>query len=274
MTDHDDVPTIHTLKTDAAEAWTHDRKTVLDLAAVNENRKAESPFPHSRTLLHVGIGIVVVLILGVGGYFGFQYLNRPIPIVIPPRPTPIISGDADSTIMLTNDQSTDLLANIQELQRSRLPDGSLREVVLSFGEGDTTQYADRSKLLSMLGIAIPQDLESSLTNRATFFLYYGEDDGVAFVFETTDARSALSGLLAWENTLLPTLSRVFQVRAPVSAYDYRDELLNNIDIRHARTAAGEAFGGHAIVSGKIIVVASSDAALSRVLNRVLNGPVQ
>ena len=274
VTDNDQVPSIHTLKTDAAHAWTSEKKTVLDLAAANENRRAESPIPNNHNVLRVVILVFFVSLLAAGGYFGYRYATRPDPIVIPPRPTPIVSGDADSTITLSSEQSAELTSRIRDLQKTRLAPGSLREVAVSFGADETTRYANRTTLLRLLGLSIPRELDASLSERFTLFLYYGAEDGMSFVFESTDARESFAGLLAWENSLLPSLASAFGTRAPLSAYDYRDELENNIDIRRARGSLGETFGGHAIVSGRIVVIASSEAALSRTLARVLQGPVQ
>lgn len=274
MTSEENVPTIHTLKTDAATAWTRDRKTILDLAAANEDRKANTPIPnphHALRIFGVVVGIFLTLAIGYGTYW---YITRPEPIIIPPRPTPILSGDADSTVSLESEDASLFRAALRDMQKTRLADGALREVAVSFGEGANIRYADRTTLTTLSGLNIPSELSSVLSNRATLLLHYGKEDGVVLIFETTDARAALAGLLAWEDSLLPHFASAFGTRAPVSAYDFKDVLMKNIDTRIATTLSGEQFGGHFIVSGKTVIVASSYEALLRVLDRALTGPIQ
>lgn len=273
MTDNK-VPTIHTLKTDAASAWTHEQKTVLDLAAASENRRAEQPIEAPNHTLGIILGVVGIVVLALAIYGVYWYTNRPVPIIVPPRPTPILSGDVDSTIALQTEDSAAALTALRDLRKTRLGEGQLREIAVSIEEGASLHYADRATMLKLFGLSLPSELTSSLTHRMTLMLHYGVEDGVVLILETTDARSAFAGLLVWESSLLPNLSTQFGTRPPVSAYAFKDVLTKNIDTRTAVTGAGEQFGGYFIVSGKTVIIASSHEALLRALDRALKGPIQ
>jgi len=268
------VPTIHTLKTDAASAWTHEQKTILDLAAANEDRKASQPIETPNHTLGIVLGVFGLIVLGLAIYGFYWYTNRPVPVVVPPRPVPILSGDVDSTIALPTEDGTAALTAIRDLRKTRLGEGQLREVAVSIGEGANLHYADRESMLRLFGLSLPSELTSSLTRRMTLMLHYGTEDGVVLILETTDARAAFAGLLAWESSLLPNLSSQFGTRSPVSAYVFKDILTKNIDTRTAITGAGEQFGGYFIMSGKTVIIASSHEALLRALDRALQGPIQ
>lgn|GEM_PF-6335234 len=273
MTDNN-VPTIHTLKTDAASAWTHEQKTILDLAAANEDRKASQPIETPNHTLGIVLGVIGAIVLGLAIYGLYWYTHRPVPVIIPPRPTPILSGDVDSTITLNTEDPATALTAIRDLRKTRLGEGQLREVAVSIGEGANLRYTNRADILRLFGLSVPSELASVLTNRMTLMLHYGSEDGVVLIFETTDARAAFAGLLVWESSLLPNLSAQFGTRSPVSAYIFKDVLTKNIDTRTAVTGAGEQFGGYFIMSGKTVIVASSHEALLRALDRALQGPIQ
>lgn len=205
-----ELPSIHTLKSDAAEALNRRDMTVFDLAAREDERRAsdaelrpQSPWP--RRILIIVTVIVASGLLATAAYVGYNKYVVEVPPISPAAPKSIVAANAETALRVTSGDRTGLRDAISAARQERLATRELRYLPLFIENfGANAEAASATDFFDIANIRPPGAFVERLTGTwGMYTLYIAEGSELAFIFEIrNDASDRLRETLhAWEDTL-------------------------------------------------------------------------
>jgi len=275
---------IRTMKSDADELVKKEQSSFIDLVAEQakaRERGGPSGPPirigpaHKKSRAKIIFTVVTVILLAAGGGSAYFFLSKeegvePKPIVRPgpeiPRPT--INAQKTSAITIQEDDRTGLLSEMSGgLLRSRNDTNFWYLPVLVTNSGRDTHIATPRELFQTLRISVPsEDFWGGIEN--TFNLYvYGED--FIFIFPVRQEPKVKGAMLAWERILPQQFATIIR-GAGASPRTFEDKIIKNIDVRIAQFSETQGRAvAWAVVSGKFLALATSEAAIRAVIDRLV-----
>ncbi|PIR88930.1 MAG: hypothetical protein COU07_03470 [Candidatus Harrisonbacteria bacterium CG10_big_fil_rev_8_21_14_0_10_40_38] len=211
-----------------------------------------------------------VVIIGVGllGYFVVGPLLFPETAVVEsPKPTPteqamvhntylLGQSDASSEVRLSNILSATISTNLQAISVTKLPSGSLQEIVVKDSAGSQVPWS--SYLSAYLPALAADQIKNWFENDFTAFLYY-TDDGVwpgyiAKVKNGVNIDEVKSNMNAMESADLSG----FYLANPGNGQDFKSGQLNSFQTRYKVFSEKGASFNYAFVNNYLVISTSFD----------------
>lgn len=269
--------------------------TVTVLAAEQDAGPHESvvdthPAERSHTLWYIAAGIALILISGVGVYVAYsRYLAPPAPVVVTPTTVAPIFVDSTQTISGTG---ATLLRAVTESVAEPLPVNTVKQLRL-----DPPTESDN--LFASLGLPIPGIIlrNSNATGNMAGVVRTSSGQSPFFILSVSSYSTTFSGMLSWESFMQRDINALFPLypapaptvasSSPMTATSsprtasttpvtpsvkegFRDEVVNNHDVRIYRDALGRSIIVYGYWDQTIMIIARDPAAFSEILVRLAN----
>lgn len=281
---------IHTYKSDFADhAQSQDASTLSVIAAeADAGRtarvifKEKKPFP-------LGALVSVLFILAGGGALFFAYYtisNQP-PSFFPLRVPALIASDERRELVTQN-----LLSELSEVGKEPLPEGNVRVVYTTIAT--TTESGvlrslpqNGGALISALALPMPDILARSIREESTVgIIRAGEEQAVFFILRVDSFERSFAGMLEWESRIASDLALLYEpypletessstTTAPVEATiansltsGFKDEVVQNRDVRVLRDEEGRAVLLYGFRDKETLIIARNEASYLSLVERM------
>ena len=266
------------MRSDAQEVLHDQKSSFLDLfeKQSGQKQKGQSPLkpPTSsglkakRILKKTLMSILVLVIVGGGGYGAYTFLQEKRDAAIPRDPNiprPWLTNFDTESITVEPDDRTGLLNALDKQARS---DEFLYTPIIIKDFNIKTRLAGPEEFFSFLQISPPQDFFQSLTGRWNL---YAAKEGLVFIFETGDGLQTWGSMLGWERTIAQDL-RQFVTNDDISKF--RDRVIKNNDARVRQFFNVQRdFLGYSLILRRFLILSTSESALEEVVERMLALPI-
>ena len=291
------LPRIRTYEGDVAETLAH-RHVSATTVALAENKKSGvgerlgsptisgAPTHTLRNAIFSILSITLVAGGAIGGYY--LYGQSPLAASTPVSTsnsntltTSLIQADSSSLIKTDNLSAGTILAAIKaEIAKSQAP-GTIKEIILVNTASDgTISRLPIGELLSTFAIPAPNLLSRTLTNQ--WMLGVSTDSSgqkTPFVIVTTNFfQNAFAGMLQWESSMASDLAPYLNLNTQVSSSaplnnplangSFRDEIVQNKDVRAFVTKNGETAFVYSFLDNNTLAITGNDQALSQIISRL------
>ena len=270
---NDSVKGIRTFEDDIANYTKEKNFSILDIAAEEakvrglsfENPEERNSFLNFRKIIFI---FVAVLLVSVGGYFGFV------------KPLLKRSDVADNFIQITQgpiltDQKVEIIASQDKKEvfkrdlESAMEDGergAFSEISVVKISGERKTSLTKDEFLFMLGVSMPQGLKDYLEKDFMLLSFGGTDNSPILVFKSKSYTYVFSEMLKWEKSLTDDLKAIFPNNSLISNDYFADKYIQNHDARIAEKD-GQIDLAYAFIDRKYLVIANSQEALSEIFRR-------
>ena len=270
---NDSVKGIRTFEDDIAEYTKEKNFSILDIAAEEakvrglsfENPEERNSFLNFRKIIFI---FVAVLLVSVGGYFGFV------------KPLLKRSDVADNFIQITQgpiltDQKVEIIASQDKKEvfkrdlESAMEDGergAFSEISVVKISGERKTSLTKDEFLFMLGVSMPQGLKDYLEKDFMLLSFGGTDNSPILVFKSKSYTYVFSEMLKWEKNLTDDLKAIFPNDSLIGNDSFADKYIQNHDARVAEKD-GEIDLAYAFIDRKYLIIANSQEALSEIFRR-------
>lgn len=255
-------------------------------------KKTEEPLPttHSRsTVLYTIVGIVLLLAGGSGVYIAYtNYASSLVSNIIAPTISAPISVDEREQV---SGVGTTLLQAIVQSNTRGLAPNTIR--LLYTNSATTTD----NSIFSAIRIPAPDILLRNINangSMAGIVNVGGTSQSPFFILSVTSYSSTFSGMLSWEPSMPNDLAGLFPTYAENSvmqtasttatttipspskkvAIGFRDEVVDNHDIRIYRDAAGRSIILYGYWNQTTLVIARDPSSFDKIINRLATSQAQ
>ncbi len=233
---------------------------------------------------YIAAGIILLVAGSVGVYFAYsRYLVALAPVNIAPAASAPIFVDARESVSGTG---TALTQEIEQSTKSPLAPNTVRLLTLAAATATST-----TDVFSALGTNAPGILLRNLNATGDMAGVVNTSSGQSpfFILSVDSYSSTFSGMLSWEPTMQSDLGALFPLYpAPAEATTsaskaatatatpssknqtggFRDEVVNNHDVRVYRDAAGRSILLYGYWDQATLVIARDPAAFAEILGRL------
>ena len=284
--DQKEIPKIRTFKTDAEIFMKEKKISQLDVArgAYVAGRDSFQTAPASKFSYKMIIfAAAAVLIIGLAGYFAFRLffpaattpaaeISKPFANFLPVEDQKIIAFSESNPGALSSALLAQRAENLRFDTIVYLPIRTLKKT----GE---EKFASAGEFIGFLNWQAPKEfLENLEPDFNTLAVYNQNSRDIAIIFKVKNFASALSSLLAWEKIIWFDW-KPFLADADIkniSQFSFADDLIKNNDARVLKnsppTGGGKIILGYAIFNHQYVIVSTSRAALSTILDRLIALP--
>jgi len=297
---------IHTFSSDFANRIDADRASTFSVLAAQADAGSTVPArrasPSRRNVLLTAAGILLLLLAGGLSYGAYRYMAAKNTVVTVPSTPALISADEHASFTGEGNQlATQMATNMQ----SPLPEGGVRVYFLSVSSttptGQITEELPGGYVLGALQLSAPDILVRNIGKESTLgAVGAGGSTSLFMIFSVLSYERTFAGMLAWEPTILSSLSQFYleyplppapaptiatttklvkgkrviattTIEAPAPVYtppQFTDEVTANHNVRALKDAYGNTVLLYGYTDKQTLVVARNEAAFAIVLNRL------
>lgn len=219
------------------------------------------------------IVILVIIALGIAGYYYLTVLKAPEVAPEPNTPTSFIPTEHISVLRIAPNDAGGLLRSIELARDAQSPTGSLVYLPVRVDFTATSSaFLVGDEFTELLSLDTPINLSRTLQSQ--WGLYQMHNIGSvssALLFSVNNPERAFAGLLDWEETIIDRFDPLFGIGEGATT-SFNDVLIDNIDTRIA-TASTTSFA-HGVFGGRIAIIASDEKMLREMLARLIAGPLR
>ncbi len=268
------VRSLRTFRGDVEDIVRDQRTSVISIAAAESERRSQVrgmalTEPRQRSWRGMLIGISVgLLLLGVASLAV---------ALLPKSPDSVIEDLDVPSFFFVEDQKTGdvgtrqekvLLAALAEERASvALPLGSVRQLVLTTTASTTSVLPARDFLLR-LGGHIPASLPRVSLPAFMLGTHVFDGNQPLLLFKVDPYEQAFAAMLEWEPYLLIDLAPFFPSDATTTVASFKDEILDNKNVRVARAASGKAIALYSFLDRGTLLITTNEHTLREVLGRL------
>jgi hypothetical protein len=247
---------------------------VTVLAAEQDAAKIEvhPPLKHSRSnVLYTIVGIILIVAGGTGVYFAYtQYAKSLAPIILAPTISAPIFVDEREQI---SGVGPILLQAIEQSVTKQLAPNTIR---LLYTTSATT--TDES-IFSALQEPAPDVLLRNINANDSMagVVNVGGAQSPFFILSVGSYSGTFSGMLSWESSMPNDLGKLFPPYANASTTStagFRDEVVDNHDVRTYRDTAGRSILLYGYWNQATLVIARDPSSFTEILNRLASSQAQ
>ena len=278
-----ELPRLHTMKDDAARYLKDRNISFLDLVAKEHEYAQEHPEKfeyHERVMEQVWfrgvVGFVSVVLVAVLGYAAYVFLltRNTLPDTESAPARSFIQVEEREIITVRDSDRAGLLSKLEAARRDRLPSRSIKHVVARVESfGGESRFASAADFFKILDFKPPSSITQNIHDKFDILIYYRSDGAdVGFVFDAKDYERVLSGMLAWENTILLDFRNLYfdnAVTQPLHLFS--DKITRNIDVRSIELAEGQTFS-YGFFTQRFLVISTSENFMDVIIGRLLAAP--
>lgn len=215
-------------------------------------------------VLKLAVILVVVLVIGAGGFFAYnRYFTSP-PIsdddaIVLPDDT---ISDSESLIPVSGTIQISLAAdsNLAETLKSNLSQSIIEKGTFNDISIDLEGAPLSSKtFLNLLNLRIPSELESALTGKFTFFVY-SHGDKLRYGLAMKTGSDISSQLLAWESKMFQDLSSLYIGSSPqMIKNEFKNNTSYSASIRYLNLPESDTSLDYSLRNDLLIITTSKDS---------------
>lgn len=269
-------PSVHTLKTDAAELLKKEKLSFLDLLSREKrHQKVEEEFMASPKRGHKTflVFVIVVALFALVGLSFWLILKEPKLVITPSIPQSIFVPTETNIIRIRSDDHVGFLEELRRLKKERVGVKQLRYLPVEIVNFDgTAHFADPLDFFSLAELSPPTDFTNSLGSKWALYLYSRlEGEDVVLVFEVLNKDRAFEGIFSWERDLIHEFAQFLALPPPGGLHFFEDKVIKNLDSRLLTFGDPNNIIGYTIVGGRLVVMATSLEALEETIERFALG---
>ena len=277
---------VHTFKDDVQNLVRNRKTSLTRIAAMESNRRSkESDAPEVETsnkkVIVIGLIILFVIILGVfglGSYYAYQ-LNTSTESIPQVEPS-FIFTEARERVDITDKNARSIVELLASVRRNTFFSlGSMIELyvteTIQINEStENTEHIGSQGFLQSINASVPATFIQTLGTDYVLGIHV-IDENVPFIVLTTQSYGhAFAGMLQWENNmeedLLPFFSPNAEFIKPAvaeSSNSFKDEVIENLDVRILRDTDDEIRVVYAFVDRKTVLITTDIRTLTELANR-------
>ena len=240
-----------------------------------------SPASHKNVLI-IGISFALVVIgaLSIGGVWYYSQLqNNKLPTVVV-RDVALLPYDQESPIKISHGDKQEILDGINLARTNKYEkDTSFISLPMFRQIGTTTAPLITSDLLSLFSSRASDSLVRSLDPRFMFGLSVHNGLQPFLVLRTDSFNTAYAGMLDWETKMTDDIGDLFFTKAEMldgatttvtiaDSLQFKDEIVNNKDVRSVRTKSGKLLMYYSFVNDKLLLLGKDFETIDEVSKRL------
>lgn len=265
----------------AEEKRRRGRRKDVDLDDLNKKKRS----PIARLGRGVVITISFLLFLGGGSIITFLVLNQQgdgpadSSITVPVRP---IFTEEERTIPLSSTRKEELVELVgTRIQGASLKINAIEEIIFTTKERvsqpDSIETIERSRplslteILSIIESETPPSLLRAWSDEYLFGIHTFTTNNPFLIVTVTDFPNTVSGMLAWEPSMLDDLSALFGIRRESGVFRtarFVDDVIRNQDVRVVRNEKGDIIMLYTFADLETLIITVHDITLDELLKRV------
>ena len=272
-------PSIHQLRTfkmDAEEAVRYNNVSASDIAIAEQKKREMTPIEYSNgeksmLPLILSIALVLLLALGVGGYF---YLRGQSVTTVSKQTSSIRSIIAYNKVVTVPFNSGDTVI-AQVAESAKKISGNVGDVVFIAVPDTGTTTKQISSARAVAGTKAPEKLIRSLRDEYMFGVHIFDGPAPFVILKTSFFQNAFPGMLEWEkdmrNGLLPLIKIGRPSIEPISTNTdiFRDRVISNKDVRELTDSSGNTIVMYTFADKDTILVTTNEKSLRELLDKIL-----
>ena len=260
-------------------------KIAMAEAQKREREKDEfeetSPASHKNVLI-IGLSVALVVIgaLSIGGvwYYG-KLQNDKLPTVVI-HDAALLPYDQEFPIKISRGDKQEILDGINLAKANKYEkDTSFISLPMTSQAGTTTAPITTSNLLNLFSSRASDSLVRSLDPRFMFGLSVHNGLQPFLVLRTDSFNSAYAGMLDWETKMTDDIGDLFFTKtemldgatttvAVANSLQFKDEIVNNRDVRSLRTKSGKLLMYYSFVNDKLLLLGKDFETIDEVSKRL------
>ncbi|MBX4210955.1 hypothetical protein KW783_03225 [Candidatus Parcubacteria bacterium] len=208
---------------------------------------------------------------GVGTLAFFVYVTEhPEPVKVTPVDT--VAGFTIKKISidgLTRVKFTDAMK--AETLTAKDPSGFVRLSLVQTNATDPTKkdVVTAEKMMTLMAPAAPSYLVRALSDEYTIGVRIGDTNSMFLILSTDSFDNSFAGMLEWEKNMSRDLAFMSQKTLPENL-GFKDIVIRNKDVRVLYDSIGAPFLLYSFIDKKTIVIATDDATLNDVSQKLIN----
>lgn len=217
-------------------------------------------------VLKLAVILVVVLVIGAGGFFAYNryFTSSPISddntVVLPDDTIPVVVSEPLIPVSGTIQISLAADSNLAETLKSNLSQSIIEEGTFNDISIDLDGASLSSKtFLNLLDLRIPSELESALTGEFTFFVY-SHGDKLRYGLAMKTGSDVSSQLLAWESKMFQDLSSLYIGSSPqMIKNEFKNNTSYSASIRYLNLPETDTSLDYSLRNDLLIITTSKDS---------------
>lgn len=230
--------------------------------------------PYLKMALWGGAAVLFVVAIAGGAYFVFSAKKTASSTATPRTPQALIRADHEKIIAWKGGTETILIALRSALVTPQIS-GEFIYLPATKTENGQEQFLNSTELLQNAGVKIPQNLTDNLTGYPTLGVLdtLGRNETV-FLSPISDYERVFAALLRWEPAMLTDYQAIIPQDKNLNTGKtaFEDTVIKNNDARALKNVENEIVLAYTIFNRKILIIASSKAAMEQVLERLISSP--
>jgi hypothetical protein len=285
------LPVLKTFKSDVAEAVKKDNVSIVKMALAESKKRqssayleeAVSPFSKKNFTLIISSVAIILISLGILGFFYMSKKNEGVPIVPETVARDIIFSETEKDVPIT-DLDLKKIANVINREREvQLTLGSIEKLNFTSGESGTT--VNTETFMNFLHTRIPGNLLRSFNSQFFFGLHAFTQNDPFMIIPVIAYEAAYSGMLEWEKNIKDDIGALFITPQPTSTsletasstattttavrqLVFQDLVIENKDTRALIDPTGKLLMFYSFVDKSTLVIANNPDSFREVIIRL------
>src|SRR3989344_1952669 len=289
MADEREIPKIRTMRGDAEELIKERQVSRLDIATkqyVSQNRAgAVFSAAAGRFLKKAAIYFVILLLLGAGGYFGYQkwlqMREGADAISEAPKPFPkMIAADEQKISAFREALPGELTAKINEERKRLLRFGTIVYLPVKIDQKTGGEkFIDSGEFVKTLSWRSGNVfLENVFPEFNALVAYTDVSRDFSVIFKVRDFARAVGSMLEWERAIAQDFRLFLDGEGPenINQFTFRDEIIKNNDSRVLKNSTSSGGGktllAYTIFNKQFLVISTSRDGLALIIDRLIKLP--
>ena len=283
MADEREIPKIRTMRGDAEELIKDRQVSQLDIKTkqyIAEKQERKIHF-EELPLKKIAIFSAVILVLGVGGYFGYKIYTQKISdnsVLEKPKPPPkIIAADDEKTLSFKEALPGELVSKINKERERPLRFGTIIYLPLEMeAKIGGTRFIDARDFIRSLSWRVPAAFSDNLFPEFNALIAHtSSSKDFSVVFRVRDFGRAVGSLIEWERAIGQDLKPFFEEEDAknLHQFSFQDEIIKNNDSRVLKNAppagGGKTILAYTIFNKQFLIISTSRDGLSLILDRLI-----
>ncbi len=275
------LPRLRTMKYDASHYLKEKNISFLDLVAKEQQKHEEDVFEFrervtDQTWFKVVMTLIVLIVLGIGGYAAFTYFVAQ-PVTLAPgetAPKNYLVVEQRDVVSSREGDRAGLFEKLRASRKDRLPSGSIKQVIIKLENlSGTAHYATIGEFFGTLDFRPPNDLATNLENGFNFLIYYTpQGASIGMILEPKNPERAFAQMIAWErNIILDWRYFYFDQTITSTSKVFTDDVIKNIDVRTLNITEGADLV-YGFFAGKYLLISTSREFMELMIARLLTSP--
>lgn len=275
------LPRLRTMKYDASHYLKEKNISFLDLVAKEQQKHEEEVFEFRDRMtdqiwFKVILTLIVLIVLGIGGYAAFTYFVAQ-PVTLQPgeaAPKNYLAVERRDVVSTREGDRAGLFEKLRASRKDRLPSGSIKQVIIKLENlSGTAHYATIKEFFGTLDFRPPNDLAANLENNFNFLIYYTPQGASAgMILEPKNPERAFAQMVAWERSIILDW-RYFYFDQTITSTSkvFTDDVIKNIDMRILNITEGTDLM-YGFFAGKYLLISTSREFMELMISRLLTSP--